>query len=336
MRIPAIRDARHHAVSQPRWLFSLSLCAAVMICGPSVARCDESAAPPIPAARVEGDAVTEQNVGLTARIEQVVWSGSELTTKVVDANTTAIVLRIDAVYPHGDGFRYDVTWTGMEPGQFNLADYVSRIDGSSTDDLAPLSVTVKSVLPPDRIKPNPPNQQQRVSVGGYSTLVMAAAVCWLTAMIVVLLLRRQQRPEVVEQQHNTPLSRLQQIEHLLNEALETSEFNATSKARLEGLIVGFWSDLKGLRELAPQEALAQLSTDPETAPLLQQLERWLYDRPVADRAQLIALLNPFREMIDDMELRPGHTPESAASPDQHDDGHGPEDAEQSATAEARP
>jgi hypothetical protein len=249
------------------------------------------------AARIEGTATLEVNVGMSGTLEQVVLPGAELSAKVVDPRSTAIILRIDAVYAHGDDYRYDFTWFGMESGSYNLTDYLSRVDGTSTDDLPSMSVTVNSVLPAGRIRPNIPDQQSRVTAGGYRTLLITGGVIWVLGLFVILFAGRNKTSQSGASQRETPLTRLQQIEKLLQQAVTSTQFEAADKAQLEGLIVGFWTERKGLQRHDPKLAIEALKEDPDAAPLLGQLERWLYDRPSAETTDITELLQPLRNMI---------------------------------------
>ena len=60
-----------------------------------------------------------------------VLPGSELEVKPI-GERTPIVLRIVRVFPHGTAFRYDLEYYGLEPGSFDLKDYLQRKDRSST------------------------------------------------------------------------------------------------------------------------------------------------------------------------------------------------------------
>ena len=59
-------------------------------------------------------------------------------SKPLDDRRAPVVLRIVDVYPHGTAFRYDLEYYGLEPGTFDLRDYLRRKDGSSTADLPPI------------------------------------------------------------------------------------------------------------------------------------------------------------------------------------------------------
>ncbi len=49
---------------------------------------------------------------------------AELIPAIADEKANLVVIRIDAVYPHADGFRYDLTWPAMEAGTYDLAKFL--------------------------------------------------------------------------------------------------------------------------------------------------------------------------------------------------------------------
>ena len=86
-------------------------------------------------------------------IEQQVLPGPELEPLPV-TDKTPVVIRIDAVYPHGTDFRYDFVCYGLEPGEYDLRNYLRRKDGTSASNLPALPFFVQSQLPPGQIEPN--------------------------------------------------------------------------------------------------------------------------------------------------------------------------------------
>ncbi|MEZ6065121.1 MAG: hypothetical protein R3B90_05320 [Planctomycetaceae bacterium] len=88
------------------------------------------------------------NVGLPGKLTDVVLPGSELTVGPVD-DDTPVIIRIDAVRPHGTDHRYDLTVYGVEPGEYDLGDYLVRVDGLRRR--RPAAVAVRGgVIPPAR------------------------------------------------------------------------------------------------------------------------------------------------------------------------------------------
>ena len=96
----------------------------------------------------------ETAVGMRGRIEQLVVPGSELEVKPLDDPRTPVVLRIVAVYPHGTAHRYDLEYWSLEPGTFDLRDYLRRKDGSTMENVPALRVEFASVLPAGQVLPN--------------------------------------------------------------------------------------------------------------------------------------------------------------------------------------
>src|SRR5262245_44239641 len=69
-------------------------------------------------------------VGVGSRVEQVIIPGTEVEVVPHEDRKLPIRLRIVAIYPHGTAFRYDLEYQGLEPGKFDLRDYLRRKDGS--------------------------------------------------------------------------------------------------------------------------------------------------------------------------------------------------------------
>ena len=249
-------------------------------------------------ARIEGKATLSANVGMTASIQQIVLPGTELIPASADDKTSLVVIRIDAVYPHADGFRYDLTWSAMEAGTYDLSEFLARKDGSSTSDLPSIEVIAGSVLEPERIIPNVPKIPAGSSVGGYRTTIWIAAILWCAGLFAIFRLWPKNRKGILVGADNSPRTRLEQIRNLLNTAVSGGDFSVAEKVKLEGLVVGFWREHKQIQTLSVQSAVSALREDVEAGPLLKQLERWLYDRPQLAHGALADLLRPLQQMVE--------------------------------------
>ena len=249
-------------------------------------------------ARIDGRAALSADVGMRAVIAQVFFPGTEL--QPVDDGGTAdrdVVLRIDAAYPHGDGFRYDLTWTGFRPGRHDLSRSLRRKDGSSVTDLPALPVTVTSVLPPDRLTLSPTRPAGGPWVGGYQSVMSLLAVLWVLGLGLILWTQKRQRQQVSTGPANPAEQRLQQLRQLLTKAAG-GELDAAGRTDLEALIFAFFREQRGLPEQSPQQLQAALQQDPVAGPLLRQLERWLYDRPGSVTAAVEQLLLPLQQLAE--------------------------------------
>lgn len=251
-----------------------------------------------PQARIDGEAELTAPVGMFAPITQVFFPGTEL---IPDPGTGSaaglIVIRIDGVYPHGDGFRYNITWSGERPGEFDLTRWLRRRDGTSTADLPSLSVNVTSVLAPERFTPNELRPPSSGWVGGYRVLLGLLGFLWLAGLAAFIWFRP--RTSGNGSSESSGRSRLEQIRLQLEAVMSRGELSTADKASLETLIVGFWREQRKLAALEPAVLQQTLLSDPESGPLLRQLERWLYDRPQrGDAAELADLLLPLQKLVE--------------------------------------
>jgi hypothetical protein len=120
------------------------------------------------------DFISESSVGFPVRLQQLVLPGSELEAVPWD-DKTLVVVQIEAVYPHGTAFRYDLVYHALEPGEYELRKFLRRKDGTLADDLPPLPVKIKSLLPPGQVRPH----QVACGSRGWSGLsIHAAAAKW--------------------------------------------------------------------------------------------------------------------------------------------------------------
>ena len=249
-------------------------------------------------ATVYGTAELTATVGMTGRITQLFLPGSELAAISPHGRENPVIIRIDATYPHGDGFRYDLTWSSDLPGDFNLAESLRRIDGSSPNDLPQISVSVSSVLAPERLTPNAVVLPQGGWVGGYRATITLLWILWAAGLAALGFrhLKNQRRPTGNVSADGA--CQLRAIRELLTQALSSESFSAAGKLQLEKLIISFWTTQKQLEELPPRELLAQLRNDHDAGPLLAELERWLYDRPRADDRYISELLEPMQRILE--------------------------------------
>jgi len=267
----------------------------VVTCAQSADQSETSERAP---ARIDGDAQLTAPVGMFAPITQVFFPGTEL---IPDAGTGSaaglIIIRIDGVYPHGDGFRYNMTWSGEKPGEYDLTQWLRRRDGTSTADLPALPVNVTSVLAPERFTPNELRSPSSGWVGGYRVLLGLLVFFWLAGLAAFIWFRPQ--TSVNGSSGSSGRSRLEQIRVQLEAVISRGELSTADKASLETLIVGFWREQRKLAELEPVALQQTLLSDPESGPLLRQLERWLYDRPQrGDAAELADLLLPLQKLVE--------------------------------------
>src|SRR5262249_26357263 len=133
----------------------------------------------------------DTTVGMAARIDQVVLPGPELEVIPLDDRAKPVVVRILRAQPHGTAFRYDLTYYVLEPGTFNLTDYLRRKDGTPAKDVPPLRVTGRALLPPGQVLPNALVPERTPFLGGYVMLLIVAGVLWFAGLVAILFVGRR-------------------------------------------------------------------------------------------------------------------------------------------------
>lgn len=246
----------------------------------------------------DAPASATSSVGMPVRMEQVVLPGSELEPVAV-TDKTLVVIRIDAVYPHGTALRYDLVCYGLEPGEYDLRKYLQRKDGSSTDDLPALPFTVESRLAAGQIEPHGLSFASLPWLGGYRLLMILAGVVWVGGLIWLLFPRRKKSAAAASETILPPMSLADRLRPLVADAV-AGRLAPARLAELERALVSYWRRRLSLESLTPVEALSQLRAHPEASPLVTQLETWLH-RPAGDKnVDVTALLEPYRNIPPDV------------------------------------
>lgn len=252
-------------------------------------------APVVPA---QGDAGRKATVGMRAVLHQVVLPGSELVPAPSDSKSPVLV-RVLGTWPHGDGHRYDLEWTGLEPGRFDLVRSLVRKDGTATLGLPPLEVEVASVLPPGQVEPADLAPTAPDRLGGYRTQQIVAGVLWVLGLLAILFVgRRFRRTRHAVTAPPTLADRLRP----LVERVVTGRADVAAQAELERLLLAFWRERLELREHKAGDAIAAIRRHPEAGALLRQIEAWLHQPVPPAGIDPVALLAPYRTVAADSVL----------------------------------
>jgi hypothetical protein len=240
----------------------------------------------------------ESTVGFPARITDLVLPGTELEAAPSTAKTP-VVLRITAVSPHGTAFRYDLEYSGLDPGEYDLRAFLKRKDGSSTDELPPIPVSVRSVLGPGQVKPHAPVEGGVPSFGGYRPLLIAGGVVWVVGLIVLLRAGRKRRREALVAAR-PPRTLAERLRPLVERAGK-GELSRAERSQLELSLLAYWRRKLELEDRRPSEALELLREHADAGPLLRKLEEWLHaPGTVVEPAEVARLLEPYSQLPADL------------------------------------
>jgi len=269
----------NHATSFSWRIVAILVCVGVFLV--SYASADENRSP---------------TVGAAGRIEQIILPGSELVGKpIVDG--APIVVRVVNVFPHGDSFRYDIQFHGMEPGEYNLVNWLERKDGGSVSDLPNIDVSVRSLLPPGQVEPNGLESGWIPRMGGYRILMIAAIALWVLGLLALIFAKRKTPMiEVIEEQQVTLADLLQQR----IEAASANQMDPRQYAELERMLTAFWRRKLDLESVPTHIALEKIKAHSDAGPLMRQLETWMHSPVRSENVDLGELLKPFRSLPADV------------------------------------
>src|SRR5262245_48657168 len=212
---------------------------------------------------------------MTGRLEAVVLPGSELQATRLSDRKSAVDLRVVQVYPHGTALRYDLEYTGLEPGTHDLRDYLQRKDNSPTTDLPPLLVKVNPVLPPGQIEPNKLEIERGPRVGGYWFVLIGLAILWGLGFLAILASFFFPRRKRAATATDTPVSLADRLRPLV-EGAAAGKLSQAELAGLERGLLAYWRRRLGLEVAEPAEAMEAMRKHSEAGPLLAKLEDWLH------------------------------------------------------------
>jgi len=236
-------------------------------------------------------------VGMPAKLEGLILPGPELEAKPLDDRGAPVVLRVLNSYKHGDGYRYDLSYYGLEPGRYDLRAFLRRKDGTASAGLPEIALTIRPALPPGQIEPHALVPGRSPSLGGYRTLLAAVSFLWLAGFAGILLYRR--KPAGADHESGTRPTTLADRLRPLVEAASAGRLGEGQHAELERMLIGYWRGRLGLADADPPAAMAAIRADGRAGPLMDRLEAWLHKPGGAGSAspsEIAALLEPYRDL----------------------------------------
>jgi hypothetical protein len=235
-------------------------------------------------------------VGIAKRIDQIVIPGGKLQAKPLQDRHQAFVLRVIEVYPHGTDSRYDLEFYALEPGEYNLAEYLTRTDANSTEALPSLPVRVDATLPAGQITPSKLVAAPLPALGGYKAIWFAGALIWLGGLYALLNVGRKRLVpvEAVVAKQASLADRLRPLVQAARDGTLESE----QRAALERVLIAYWCQKLQLSDVAPGKVMSKLREHSEAGPLVRSLEEWLHCPDPPKSVDINVLLKPYAEVRD--------------------------------------
>ncbi|HEX5445900.1 MAG TPA: hypothetical protein VFW87_18880 [Pirellulales bacterium] len=240
---------------------------------------------------------------MPVRIDQIVLPGGELEAKPIESRQVPIVLRVVATHPHGSAFRYDLEYHGLEPGRYDLGDYLQRKDGAAAAGLPKLPVEIVSLMPAGQILPADPAARPAPRLGGYRLWLLLGMLAWFAGLLAILFARRRAR---LAQQRavERPLTLAERLRPLVTAAMN-GRLSPQGTAEIERLLLSYWRHRLHLDDEDPRVAVTMLRDHEQAGALLRQVEAWLHKPGAAEEVHLSALLAPYRDLPAETPLERG-------------------------------
>lgn len=234
------------------------------------------------------------SVGFPGRVDQVVLPGSELIAKPIESREQELILRIENTYPHGTDFRYDLVFVGLEPGEFDLRDYLVRRDGSETGELPSIPVSVASILPSGQIKPAELVSKPMTFRSYYMITMMILAMIWVLGLLALLFGRRiwNRAPQGTKRQ----ITMAERLRPLVQQAA-AGKLSTMERAELERILINYWRDRLRVQDLPADKLIKYLKQDEQAGALLRQLEIWLHSPRGENQVSIGDILRPYESIF---------------------------------------
>jgi len=235
-------------------------------------------------------AVPSTEVGISTTLEDVFISGSLVRAKLIADSMTPVVLRVLSSEPMDGGFKYDLEYYALEPGDHNLAGYLERTQGGAgLPDVMVRAVT--SLADPNAIELRGQVYRATSWFPWYTVTMGLAVFAWCAGLWWLLMSGKK----AAVPEHHDVAQTLTAIEQLVARVgvRQSHQLNNTEQAELERLVYLIWRELKGI-DADAAEAVLSLKGDPQAGPMLRKFEQWLH-APKRGSLDLSEMLQELRE-----------------------------------------
>jgi hypothetical protein len=192
-------------------------------------------------------------------------------------------------------------YIGTRAGQYDLRDYLTRIDGRPLTDLEPIRVSVREMLPAD-FDGNLDSVASAplTSALPYRTIATVAAAAWGMLAIWFIATRFRPRRRRVAKTPARPPTLAEELRPIVAAAI-AGRLTVEGLAHLERLLLGYWRERLRLDGLPTAEALSAMRRDPTAGELLRRIEIWLYEKPGRTHIDVAAMLAPYENVASNPE-----------------------------------
>jgi hypothetical protein len=234
-----------------------------------------------------------QRVGLPLLIEDHYLPGPRLEPIPRTDREIPLMVRLVETKPAQDGFRYTFEVQGLDPGTYNLGNYLRKEESESGRSRHNIPLTITTELPPGLARPAELQTETLPRIGGYRALIAVLVIAWVGGIVCIYYSMRKKPERTILRTGELTIP--DRLKPLLEKAARYP-LVLEEQALLERLILAHWRErVPEVKKLPPDKALTALRKHSEAAPHLLQLEKWLHSRnPGINSEKLEELLKPYR------------------------------------------
>ncbi len=248
----------------------------------------------VAAASPRDDQEYSSTVGYPEQIRQLVIAGPELKVKPIENRKQPILVRLIETWAHGSDFRYDIEFTGLEPGTFDLGEYLEPVVANDSNWTAPaIRVTILALLPPGQVEPSELAIRENRFKSYYLATLVVGGVVWVAGLFSILF---SGRGKIFRSQFEAKQVTVADRLKPLMEKAAAGELTTSEKAELERVLVAFWRKKLRLEHLSATDLRKKLREHAEAGKMLEQLDRWLHQPANDDVFDVEELIKPYQSV----------------------------------------
>ena len=239
-------------------------------------------------------------VGMVGKVDQILIPGGELEAVATTDPLAKIVVRVADTFRHGDAFRYNLEFTGLEPGRYDLTKSLKRKNpDESTTNIPSIDVEVTSSLPVGKLEPSKPNMLTIPGWMRYWTKLDIFVVIWIIGLALLWGKSKATGQAFVKVELTAPTIS-DTLKPLIKAACDGT-IEPHQRAELESLLIHYWTTRLALADTSPGQILSMLKNYTEGGCLILKLDISLHMPPGQANesfTDLTELLRPYESIIE--------------------------------------
>jgi hypothetical protein len=229
----------------------------------------------------------------------IAYSGPELTVAPYKFGVPVNVRIAEVI--ENDGIRtYDIRYMLNTGGEFNIIEYLTTKDGSSTEELPSFTVRGIESLSQQMDQRIETIEESGIQIWHYYYETMTAIIALWIACLFLLIFWKRDKPKAALEVESAP-SFYELMGSFLDQ-IEKKTIDDKTKAEMEMLVIRWWRDQLGYSDLEMREVMRRLREDKNASTAFTRLQEWIHNpKHSVNLEELLESLRP-------LSVKPESTP----------------------------